>query len=277
MEMEKNVNTTKKLGVSFKSDYSKLELHVYGDTIDELIDGLALIKDGKFINQFVDEFKSVTEEQLLRLDELMVTTDDAREIVKYAEKRKDKINTQKYQDKLIELKNIPILIWFTRFAIHPDIEKTEDAVINYGKEDCVMDLLECVEGVNEKRIKEFIFNRKKAYYAYYFIKVLQSKKIILNMNDILEAKKIVIESKDMFIIRCWAEHIGDVTEMEDLTIKYGTACDMYRFADNVKNIDIEKFREAINKTDDKTSIGLFNWRFPKPNLKPKSFFDRFKK
>lgn len=82
MEMEKNVNTTKKLGVSFKRDYSNLELHVYGDTIDELIDGLSRLKDGAFINYFVFKFeKRLTEEQLLRLDDIMLTTDNAEEIV----------------------------------------------------------------------------------------------------------------------------------------------------------------------------------------------------
>ena len=79
--MEK-MNKTKKLGVSFKCD-SDIEKYIYGNTIDELIDGLALIKDAKFINQFVNEFKSLTEEQLLRLDQIMLTTDDAKKIMKY--------------------------------------------------------------------------------------------------------------------------------------------------------------------------------------------------
>lgn len=248
MEMEKNVNTTKKLGVSFKRDYSNLELHVYGDTIDELIDGLSRLKDGAFINYFVFKFKTLTEEQLLRLDDITLTTDNAEEIVKYAERRKEKINTQKYQDKLIELKNIPKLIKFTSFAIQPNIVKTENAVINYGEACYAVDLLEEVEGVNEGKMKRFIFDCKDAYCAFRFIRFLQSEEKMLNMNDVLEAKKIVLNSKDCFEISRWARWIGD----------------------------IEEAREAINKIENKEGIKEFDKEFPKPIIK-KSFFDRFKK
>lgn len=223
-------------------------MHVYGDTIDELIDGLSRLKDGAFINYFVLKFKTLTEEQLLRLDDIMLTTVGAEQIVIYAERRKDKINTKKYQNGLIELKNIPILIRFTSFAIQPNIVKTEDEIENYGKACFAVDLLEVVEGVNKERMKRFIFDCKDAYCAFRFIRFLQSKEKMLNMNDVLETKKIVLNSKDDFEISRWAKWIGD----------------------------IEEAREAINKISDKEVIKEFNKEFPKPIIK-KGFFDRFKK
>lgn len=277
MEMEKNVNTTKKLGVSFQSDYSNLELHVYGDTIDELIDGLSRLKDGAFINYFVFKFKGrLTEEQLSRLDEIMITTDNAEQIVSYAKRRKEKINTQKYQDRLIELKDMWRLVDFTSFAIGVDIEKTEDAVIAYGDGGNANRLIEEVDGVNIKKIKEFIFEKGREYEVYHYIQILKRKKMAININDIIEAKKIVIKSQNTQTIRFWADGIGDVKEMQDITIQYGDAWDMYGFAKEVKNADIEKIRIAINKTNEKDVIQRFNHEFPKPIIK-KNFFNRFKK
>lgn len=248
MEMEKNVNTTKKLGVSFKRDYSNLELHVYGDTIDELIDGLSRLRDGAFINYFVFKFKTLTEEQLLRLDDIMLTTDNAEEILKYANRRKDKINTKKYQDKLIELKDMRKLADFTAFAIGVDIEKTEDAIIKYGKPSDAMYLCKIVKGVNKEKMKQFIFEKGTASEVFYFAHMIHSIDSVVNMNDILEAKKIVLDSKDNDAIFRWAIFIGDV----------------------------EEAREAINKIGDKKSIEEFNKEFPKQIIK-KNFFDRLKK
>lgn len=277
MEMEKNVNATKKLGVSFKSDYSKLELHVYGDTIDELIDGLSRLKDGTFINYFVFKFeKRLTEEQLLRLDDIMLTTYNAEEIVKYAKRRKEKINTQKYQDKLIELKDMWRLVVFTSFAIGVDIEKTEDAVIAYGNARNANKLLEEVEGVNKEKMKKFIFNSNDGYEIYNFVRNLMWKKQLINMNDMLEAKQLVKDSKDIQTIRFWAKEIGDVEEMQDITIKYGNAWDMYSFAKEVKDANIVKIRVEIAKKNCKEVMQRFNSEFPNPIIK-KSFFDRFKK
>lgn len=245
MEMEKNLNTTKKLGVSYKNG---LKLHVYGDTINELIDGLSLLKDGGFINYFVFKFKTLTEEQLLRLDDIMLTTDNAAEIVEYAKRRKDKINTQKYQDKLIELKNMYQLADFTTFAIGVDIEKTEDATIKYGKPSDAEYLYQNVKGVNKEKMKQFIFKKGTAYEVFSFAHTLHIMDSAVNMNDIFEAKKIVLSSKDNYGISMWAEFIGD----------------------------IEEAREAINKIGNKEYIKRFNEKFPKPIIK-KSFFDRFKK
>lgn len=248
MEMEKNVNTTKKLGVSFKSDYSNLELHVYGDTIDELIEGLSQLRDGAFINYFVFKFKTLTEEQLLRLDDIMLTTDNVGEIVGYAERRKDKINTQKYQDKLIELKNMYKLASFTAFAIGVNIEKTEDATIKYGKPSDAEELYRIVKGVNKEKMKQFIFEKGTANDVFCFAHILHSRDSVVNMNDILEAKQIVLNSKDDTAILRWARWIGDV----------------------------EEAREATNKIGNKEAIKLFNKEFPEPIIK-KNFFDRFKR
>lgn len=249
MEMEKNVNTTKKLGVSFKRDYSNLELHVYGDTIDELIDGLSRLKDGAFINYFVFKFeKRLTEEQLLRLDDIMLTTDNAEEIVEYAKRRKEKINTQKYQDRLIELKDMLRLVVFTSFAIGVDIEKTEDALIFLEDVRWAKKLLQEVKGVNREKIKKFIFEKGTPYEVFSFAHTTKLWHSETNMNDIFEAKKIVLESNDIDAIESWAEFIGDIEEMREVI-------------------------EQIGNDEDKK---YFNKKFPKPIIK-KSFFDRFKK
>lgn len=249
MEMGKNLNTTKKLGISFKSDYSNLELHVYGDTVDEFIDGLSRLKDGAFINYFFFKFqKRLTEEQLLRLDEIMITTDNAEQIVNYAKKRKEKINTQKYQDRLIELKDMWRLVDFTSFAIGADIEKTEDVLISSGDVREAKRLLQEVNGADTEKIKEFIFEKGSPHEVFSFAHTLKLINPVINMNDIFKAKKIVLESKDDFAIFMWAKYIGDV----------------------------EEAREATNKIGDEEATKSFNKEFPKPIIK-KSFFNRFKK
>lgn len=190
MEMEKSVNTTKKLGLSFQSDYSNLKLHVYGDTIDELIDGLSRLKDGAFINYFVFKFKKrLTEEQLSRLDEIMLTTDNGKEIVNYARSRKEKIDTQKYQDRLIELKDIWGLGEFESFAIEVDREK----------------------------IKRFVFEKGTLNEVINFTMWFVRK----NADDRFEAKKLVLESKDNEAISNWARWIGDVEEAREAINKIG--------------------------------------------------------
>ncbi len=274
--MEKNLNTTKKLGVSFKSGYSNLELHVYGDTINELIEGLSMLRDGAFINYFVFKFKTLTEEQLLRLDDIMLTTDNAEEILEYAKRRKEKINTQKYQDRLIELKDMRKLVNFTAFAIGVNIEKTEDAVIAYGDVGKANMLIREIDSVNIKKMKEFIFEKGRAYEVYDYIRNLKIKDIAININEMREAKKIVIESQNMQTIRFWAKSIGDVAEMEDITVQYGDTWDMYSFAKEVKNADIERIRVEIAKKNCKELMQRLNLEFPKPIIK-KSFFDRFNK
>lgn len=168
------------------------------------------------------------------------------------------------------------LVVFTSFAIGVDIEKTEDAVIAYGNARNANKLLEEVEGVNKEKMKKFIFNSNDGYEIYNFVRNLMWKKQLINMNDMLEAKQLVKDSKDIQTIRFWAKEIGDVEEMQDITIKYGNAWDMYSFAKEVKDANIVKIRVEIAKKNCKEVMQRFNSEFPNPIIK-KSFFDRFKK
>lgn len=276
MEFEKNLNITKKLGISLECS-SKLKKYVYGDTIDELVDGLAVLRDGEFINHFAFGFENLTEEQLLRLDDIMLTTDDAEQIVKYAKRRKEKINTQKYQDKLIELRNIHQLVHFSIFAMNLDVEKTENAVIAYGDACNANRLIEEVNGVNEEKMRKFIFEKGNEYEVYRYIRSYKKRAIAINMNVMFEAKKIVIASQDMQTIMFWADEIGDTSEMQDITIQYGKAWPMYNFAKEVEKADIEKIRVAIKKTGEKNIIKRFNDEFPIVVIKKSFFASRFRK
>lgn len=85
MNNEKN---EKKLCIGIRGETGQLEKYVFGDTIDELINGLEVLKDGKLINRFIENFPNLAEEQLMRLDVIMAQTEDAEQIYNYAIKRK---------------------------------------------------------------------------------------------------------------------------------------------------------------------------------------------
>lgn len=269
--MAEKLNNSKRFCISFKVARN-VKKDIWGDTIEELIDNLALLKDAGFINYFIRLFEDLTEEQLARLDDIILTTDNAEQIVRYVRKRQSKINTEKFQDKLMELKNVTQLVKFTILAINPDIKKTEDAVIHYGNAQNAVDLLKEVPGVNQERMKDFILKRKEAETVCYLVEILIRKNKTVNQKDYLKAKQIVINSKDMWAIRYWAVMIGDVTEMENVTIQYGDGWTLYHFAKYVKRANIEKIRKAMEQREDidkivKEEFNLeFNLEFPKSSI-----------
>ncbi len=270
MEMDKKLSNSKKFGISFKVE-KNLEKYIFGDTVDELIDDLALLKDAGFINYFIRIFENLTEEQLARLDDIMLTTDNSGQIVFYARKRKNKINTQKYQNRLIELRNMYQLVNFAVFALQPDIEKIEDAVIAYGNAQNAVELLEKVKDVNVEKMKNFILEKQELEQVCDLVRMLIHRNHIINQNDLLRAKQIVINSRDMWTIRYWASSIGNVSEMEDVTVQYGDGWQIYHFAEQVKNANIEKIRKAMKQRNDipKEIKDEFDLRFPNPTIKEK--------
>lgn len=264
----------KKLGVSLQTSKGFIK-YVYGDTIDELIEGLELLKDGKFINNFLLEFPNLSEDQLERLDLVMPQTDEAEQISKYACKRKKVSNTTDFEDALIKLKAGYQIKEFAKSVEGANIQKLEDAIIESKEIHLMSDFVEEIKGADLLKFKKAIFETKDAYCMARFCVNFQKEDGIIEKEELEEIEKIVIESENCMAIRVFAsrDNGANVEKLQEAIIKTKDALKILQFARYVKGADINKLREAIFKAEEsknkKLCIALFIEIFgdsPKPNF-----------
>ena len=109
--MEKISKKRNDLNLSFCFE----DLTIYGGSIDELIDKIELLTDmtleyGKLINEFIKKF-NLSSEQYLRLDKLILNTNNSKQILKYLVNRTEHrssspiSNLDEFEDKLIKIAN----------------------------------------------------------------------------------------------------------------------------------------------------------------------------
>ena len=103
----------KKISISMKYPNGITKI-VNGDTIDDLISSLEEINDGRFINEFLRDFPNLKENQLKELDRIILGTDNATFICNYAKQRQQGCNLKKFEDRLIKLGNVEVLIDLAR-------------------------------------------------------------------------------------------------------------------------------------------------------------------
>lgn len=250
--MIKKEGTSKKLSISIKSS-ERFKKYVYGDSIDELIDGLALLKDGTFINKFLYEFPDLSKEQLERLDSIILTSKDANQIYEYAKRRKEVSNIEDFEDTLITLKNPFRIVEFTRFVKAVNVEKMQDAVIEIGDTATIVSFSLAVKDSDNQKTKKALFEKKVAYDIYNFI---SNKEDELDLADIFKAEDIIIASKDTETMNFWARRIkhANIDKIQDAIIKSKDTNAMLDFAEDVEGADIRKIRKAIKETKDKKAI-----------------------
>lgn len=235
--------TAKKLSVSFKYS-NKIKKYVNGDTIDELIDGLELLNDGSFINDFV-AIQQLTQEQLERLDKIILSCKEAEEICEYAIYRKEVSNLSEFEDTLISL-DAPYQICELAKLKGASIEKLQNAVIESKNTDAMVRFYKEIESADAEKTKKALFEQKAASDIFFFFwKKIEREKIII-MSEIFEAENIIIESKNAQTMRFWLEFIRYSTKMEDALIECNEVLQLYELAKGLKNGNsISKLEDAV--------------------------------
>ena len=248
MNKNEEKTTEKKLGISFGKNEG-IRKYVFGDTIDELIDGLEILKDGEFINYFVWKFPNLSEEQLKRLDIIMAQTNDGKEILSYLCKRKKVNNVEKFEDILIKTKKLSLLVNFAEEVEGANIRRLENIILASKDAQSIYDFAREVEGANLLKLKNALLETKKAFYIALFFERFQKKERIINGEDIKKAEEIVVQSLNVFAIINFAKGVdgANIEKLEDAIIKTENGEKIIEFAEKVETADINKIWKAIKE------------------------------
>lgn len=223
----KNIN--KKFGVSFKIS-DQMTQHIFGDTIDELIDGLEVLKNGSFINQFVTQFSHLTQEQLARLDTLILQTDNEEAIRCYAKKRKTQLSNP---------------------------EAFEERVLRFKRDASALNYISGLPGVDLLKIKKAIFQTGNICEIIRFCQMYQDKEDVIAQEDIEEVEQMAINSK-VGVHMSWCAKIRgtNIERLQKAVEDSGASAAMIQIA-KVEGADINRLRTAIKKTGRMGDIKLF--------------------
>lgn len=249
----------RRLGFSIKDSVNSREKYIFGNTLDELIDGLEVYKDGNFINQFVTEFSNaLTEEHLQRLDKLILETKSAREIVDYAKRRRTLSNVKDFEDTLINLKDFDCIIeaaTYSSIIQNINIEKLENAVIERGNPEHIY-AFSYVNNCNFSRVKKALLETKSLNDIASFCLNFGNRTDLLTQEDIQYIQDLVISSKNLHYIKFIAAHVdrANIEALQDEIISSGDPDYIYMFARDVKGADIEKLGKAMLKTNSTSDI-----------------------
>lgn len=274
MERVDEVRKDKKLGVCFEAS-GALKKYVFGDTIDELIDGLELLNNGSLVNEFVCEFPDLTEKQLERLDTLMAKATKAVEIVKYAIKRGEKLSNRKEIEKrLVELENISGICMYINMYIKECRGKDNDTFVELiceKESPRIINAISKVDEVDLHKLKKAMFginyitrDIREIYELINFCSYHQKKSHdIITLNDVKKLEQIVIDSNNASYSRICAENIEgtNIERLQKVVEESEDAEEIFFFALQVKGADIDKLRNAIKKTEDNYYKEVFKRKF----------------
>lgn len=234
MSENEEMRRGKRFSISIE-DSSGFQKSIFGDTIDELIDGLILQKDSRFIRCFIDSFPGLSEEQLQKLDVIMLEKEDIHEVMSYITRRKKLSNPIAFAEKLVRNDKFEAIVGMANNCKGSELEQLEDSVAGCKDSYTILRFSKEVEGANLSKLKKALFEIGDANYIMSFCIAHQKNPSIITKEDVEYAEKLVID----------AEVPGD----------------MLRFADNVKGANIEKIGEAIQKTGNKRIIKEFKSEF----------------
>ena len=257
------VRKDKKLGISFEAS-NDLKKYVFGDNVDELIDGLALLNDGRFVNEFVWKFPDLTETQLVRLDTIMLRTSNAKEIVEYAIRRAEKLSNRMYIEKrLVELRKIFDICKYAENCQVNNIDAFVD-VICEEKISYAINRIAKVDGANLFKLKKAIFQIDNIYELIKFCSYCQNKADnIIIQEDVQKVEQLVIDKGDAIDARVCAEDLKgvNIVKLQYIVENSGNAEQILYFARYVSGADIAGLRKAMLKTKDVGRIARFKEEF----------------
>lgn len=281
MERADEVIKDKKLGVCFEASRD-LKKYVFGDTIDELIDGLELLNDGIFVNEFVWKFPDLTEKQLERLDTLMAKTTNAEEIVKYAIRRGKKLsNREKIEKRLVELQGVYEICEYAEKCQVNDIEVFVDFICDEKASPYEICRIAKINGADLLKLKKAMFEIKDTnrylYQLICFCSYCQKQRPdIITSDDVKMLEKLAIDYNDASDARACAEYVKGVNieKLQKVVEESKEAAEILNFAQEVKGADIDSLRKAMRKTKYAYYIEIFEREFGGISTidKIKSFF-----
>lgn len=231
---------------------------ISGNTIDELIDGLSILKDGQIILNFIDIFNQLTKEQLERIDEIMLEAKDTKKILEYAIKREGLSNIEKFERRLIKSENFSYLIEFYKKYKGKFFEEVEESIANSKDSQLIFEFSE-LEGANLIKLKDAILKSNDIDWIICFFITYQKKKVITSQEDIEKFEEIIITEQCASDIFWFAETVNsaNIEKLEDAIVKTGNKHYIFRFAKEIKGANIEKLRKAIIRIGDKAYIYKF--------------------
>lgn len=279
--MENNVyeRKDKRIGISFEAS-KDLRTYVYGDTIDELIDGIEMLANGYLTYEFFCKFPNLTKQQLKRLDKIMLDDLDNHPSVvfKYVCKRKEKLNYfEEFKDKFIKKDDKPFI--YDLAKIFQDEDLIEAFLTPPFLENRLCEFVREFGDIYLQRIKNIIFDSKIKYQVNNICIILQDHNL-LTPEDILIAEDILKETKNASYIRSFAEHIkgAHILELEEAFINsvgYLSSVEIFAFA-HIAGADVEKLRTVMYKKGDLWDIKEFENEFGKKPKKSFNFFGKSK-
>lgn len=254
----------KKLSIGFETKEEKV--YVHGNTIDELMEGLSILKNGKIINKFVYRFsKLLTKEQFERLDVLMLEEDDTKEIFEYAMRRDGLSNVEEFERRLIKSEEFYDLISFYEKYEGKFFEKVEENIPNYEDARLIY-TFSLLEKANLTKLKEGILKTNDGHFVTQFFIEHQEKQGIISREDIEKAEEIVIEESTKKVLWYTKNNIlrfakeikgANIEKLEDAIIKTRSADNILKFATDVDGANIEKLENAIIEIGDARYIFEF--------------------
>lgn len=250
MNTNQEIQTNKKISISYKG-LNGTRKYVHGDDVYELIDGLEALEDGRFINKFLNDSPNLDENQLRELDRIILNTNDAIEIARYAVKRKKLFCVRGFEDKLIYLRQPFELISFAKGVEGVDIERVEQAIIKLRNPEAIIRFYEQVEGACFEECRDALF---KLEAVEHFGTLFTAKKLpIINANDLFKAEKIIIESGDRNAIVKWVRSKCSVqtTQLENIIAESNNPEAIFYYSYYVECSNKHKLRKAMMQTKDK--------------------------
>lgn len=264
MERVYEERTDKKIGISFRDSVGSRR-YVFGNNIDELIDGLELLNDGNCVNKFICNFPDLTETQLVRLDTIMLRTSNAKEIVEYAIKRAEKLSNRRYIEKrLVELRKVFDICKYAENCQVNNIDAFVDVICEEKESYYAIKRIAKVDGANLFKLKKAIFQIDDIYELIGFCSYFQNKTDnIITQEDVQKVEQLVIDKDNACYACVCAEELKgvNIVKLQYIVENSGSAEEILDFAKYVGGADIAGLRKAILKTKDTERIAMFIKKF----------------
>lgn len=245
--MEK-LNMSKKFSFSVRISEGTRK-YVHGDTLEELVNAVVELRDEKFVREFVQGFSQLSRQQLNKLEQVVLASNNIVEIYKYITNVKELINIEKFEDLIIESGDNERISKFASSIIGANIEKLENAVIQSKNKRGILQFYKLVKGSNYEKIKRALLNSENNADAIYeFFIISRNKGHIMQEDEIREIDDAIIGSNNDKICLSWAQTntVGmNISKLEDIVINGNHLYSIYAFASSVNGANIERLEDAF--------------------------------
>lgn len=223
--------------------------YVHSDTLEELVNAVVELGDEIFVRKFVQQLPHLSRQQLNKLEQVIIYSNNIDEIYKYIIGVKEIINIEKFEDLIIASGNNKRITKFASSVIGANIEKLEDAVIESKDKNEILKFYKLVKGSNYEKIKRAILNSENDAYAIYeFFMTSKQQGHIMQEDEIKEIDDAIIASNNDRVCLQWAQTNTpgiNISKLEDIVINSNNLNNVHIFASSVNGANIEKLEDAF--------------------------------